>query len=120
VQALRGEPITLYGDGSQTRSFCYVDDLVAGLVALMEQDETPGPVNLGNPDEVTIRGLAERILALAGSTAGVVFRPLPEDDPARRCPDISLARRLLGWEPATSLDAGLARTVEWFRENLPG
>jgi UDP-glucuronate decarboxylase len=120
VQALRGEPITLYGDGSRTRSFCYVEDLVTGLVALMEQDGSTGPVNLGNPDEITIRELADLVIELTGSKGGIVSRPLPQDDPARRRPDISLAGRLLSWEPSVPLREGLERTVAWFRENLAG
>lgn len=115
VQALAGEPITLYGDGSQTRSFCYVDDLVAGLVALMESpDGVTGPINLGNPGEFTIRELAEQVLALTGSSSKLVFRPLPEDDPRQRQPDITRAREQLGWEPAIPLEAGLRKTVAYF------
>ena len=119
VQALRGEPLTLYGDGSQTRSFCYVDDLVEGLIAMMATPaEVTGPVNLGNPQEITVRELAERISALAGGTAPMEHRPLPQDDPARRCPDIGLARGLLGWAPQVPLEEGLRRTVAYFREAL--
>jgi UDP-glucuronate decarboxylase len=116
MQALRGEPITLYGEGSQTRAFCYVDDMIEGLVRLMETDDAvTGPVNLGNPAEMTIRALAERILALTGSAAPLVHRPLPADDPVQRRPDIGLARRLLGWEPRVGLEAGLAPTIDYFR-----
>lgn len=115
VQALANEPMTVYGDGSQTRSFCYVDDLVEGIERLMR---TPrgwgGPVNLGNPHEITVLELAQRILALTGSRSRIVLHPLPTDDPTRRCPDISLARRMLDWEPRTSLDDGLAATIAWF------
>ncbi len=118
VQALRGEPLTIFGEGEQTRSFCYVDDLVRGMIAMMEQDETVGPVNLGNPEEITIRTLAERILEITGSSSELVFRPLPQDDPCRRKPDIALARRVLGWEPEIPLEEGLARTVDYFR-SLP-
>jgi UDP-glucuronate decarboxylase len=125
TQALRGEPVTIYGDGSQTRSFCYVDDMVDGLVRLMASgDDVTGPVNLGNPEEVTIAGLAN----LIGNPVqmrpdhnqnpmrgAVHFLPLPQDDPRRRCPDITLAKQLLGWQPGIALDEGLRRTVEWFR-----
>lgn len=115
-QALRGEEVTLFGDGSQTRSFCYVDDLVDGMMRMMGAPDTlVGPVNLGNPIEVTMRELAERIIELTGSTSRLVFRPIPQDDPRRRCPDISLAKRELGWEPRTPLAEGLARTIEYFR-----
>ncbi|MEQ8262179.1 UDP-glucuronic acid decarboxylase family protein [Pseudohaliea sp.] len=115
VQALAGEPITLYGDGEQTRSFCYVDDLVDGLIALMDSaDEVTGPINLGNPLEFSIRELAEQVLELTGSTSELVFRPLPEDDPRQRQPDITRAREQLGWEPSTQLKTGLERTVDYF------
>jgi nucleoside-diphosphate-sugar epimerase len=112
AQALRGQPLTVYGDGTQTRSFCYVDDQVRGLLALSTAG-TAGPVNIGNPAEITILELASTVLAVTGSTSAVVFEPLPQDDPARRQPDISLARRLLGWEPAVSLTEGLRRTADW-------
>jgi dTDP-glucose 4,6-dehydratase len=115
VQALAGEPLTVYGDGSQTRSLCYVADEVDGLLALLDSDQT-GPVNIGNPDERTVLDLANRVLAATGSRSEVVFRPLPTDDPTRRCPDISLARRVLGWEPTTTLEAGLARTIDYFAD----
>ncbi|WP_149193223.1 UDP-glucuronic acid decarboxylase family protein [Luteimonas suaedae] len=116
VQALAGEPMTVNGDGIQTRSFCYVDDLVEGLVRLMRTPpEVTGPVNLGNPGEVTMLELAERIRELTGARGGIVHRPMPEDDPTRRCPDITLAKRLLAWSPQVPLDEGLARTVDWFR-----
>jgi dTDP-glucose 4,6-dehydratase len=118
-QALRGEPLTVYGDGSQTRSFCYVDDLVEGAVRLLETDYHE-PVNLGNPDEVTILEFAQEILALAGGQGRVEFRPLPEDDPKVRQPDISRARRLLGWEPKVSRHDGLRRTLEYFRQRYRG
>jgi len=113
-QALRGEPMTIFGDGSQTRSFCYVADLVDGLYRLMLSEERY-PVNLGNPDEMTIGEFAERIRFLAGSASPIVYRPLPEDDPKRRRPDISKARRLLGWEPACALEDGLRLTLDSFR-----
>jgi UDP-glucuronate decarboxylase len=115
VQALRGEDITLYGDASQTRAFCYVDDLVEAFVRLMAtSDDITGPVNLGNPHEIPVRELAERVLSLTGSRSRFVFQPLPQDDPLQRCPDIGLAQRLLGWEPEIDLDTGLARTVAYF------
>ena len=113
-QALHGRPFTIFGDGSQTRSFCYVSDLVDGLCRLMQSDESL-PVNLGNPDEITILEFAERIQRLTGCTAPLEFRPLPEDDPKQRQPDISKARRLLGWEPRVPLEEGLRKTIEYFR-----
>ncbi len=116
VQALRGRPITIYGDGQQTRSFCYVDDLVEGLIRLMgAPDDLTGPVNLGNPRETTIRGLAEMILEVTNSRAGLESHPLPQDDPVRRCPDISLAKNRLDWQPKIPLERGLARTIDYFR-----
>ena len=115
AQALRNEPITVYGDGSQTRSFCYVSDLVEGIVRLLRSDYDKGPVNLGNPVEVTILQFAERIKALTGSRSEIVFRPLPEDDPKVRQPDIGRARAILGWEPKVDLEAGLKRTIEFFK-----
>jgi len=119
VQALRGLPLTVFGDGSQTRSFCYVDDLVTGLIALMESPPgVTGPVNLGNPGEFTMVELAKRVLALTGSSSAVEYRPLPADDPVRRQPDISRARELLGWEPTVDLADGLERTVAYFRDAL--
>jgi UDP-glucuronate decarboxylase len=120
VQALRGEPITVHGDGGQTRSFCYVDDLVEGLARLMATDgAVTGPVNLGNPAEFTVLELAERVLRLTGSRSRLTFAPLPADDPARRRPDISRAKELLGgWEPKVPLEEGLGRTVAYFRELL--
>ena len=113
VQALRGEPLTVYGDGSQTRILCYVDDQVAGLVALLASGET-GPVNIGNPDERTVADLARAVLAVTGSSSPIEYRPLPTHDPRRRCPDISLARAVLGWAPTVRLEDGLRRTVDWF------
>jgi len=118
-QALRGEPLTVYGDGSQTRSFCYVEDLVEGIVRLFERG-TPDPTNIGNPGEFTVWQLAVHVLALTGSRSEIVHRPLPEDDPRVRQPDISRARELLGWEPSVPLDEGLARTIAYFREVLNG
>jgi UDP-glucuronate decarboxylase len=115
-QALGGEDITLYGDGLQTRSFCYRDDLVDGLIRMMEApDDFIGPCNLGNPHEFTVRQLAEQVLELTGAKSQVVCEPLPADDPTRRQPDIMLARTHLGWEPRTELRAGLVKTIEWFR-----
>ena len=114
-QALRGEPLTIYGEGGQTRSFCYVDDLVEGMIRMMDQDQTTGPINLGNPAEISVRALAEKIIAATGSKSSIASRPLPQDDPRRRQPDISLARRVLGWEPQVPLDTGLARTIGYFR-----
>ena len=116
-QALAGEDITLYGDGSQTRSFCFVDDMIDGLIGMMEApDACTGPVNLGNPDEFTVLELANKVVSIAGSRSKVtVGRPLPADDPARRRPDISLAKSALGWQPKVSLDEGLRKTIAWFR-----
>jgi len=114
-QALAGETISMFGDGSQTRSFCYVDDLVEGFVRLMEHPELTGPVNLGNPVEFTIRELAETVCELTGAEAKFEHRPLPQDDPTRRQPDITLARSELGWEPRVELRDGLKRTIEYFR-----
>jgi dTDP-glucose 4,6-dehydratase len=113
-QALKGQPLTVFGDGSQTRSFCYVSDLVEGLCRLMESDE-PSPVNLGNPAEITILEFARCIQALTGSGSPIEFRPLPEDDPKQRKPEISKARRLLGWEPRVGLEEGLRRTIDYFK-----
>ncbi len=119
VQALKGEPLTLYGDGSQTRSFCYVSDLVDGLIALMEApDSLTGPVNLGNPRESTIRELAEMIIAMTGSKSSLEEHPLPGDDPTQRCPDIGLAKKELGWEPGIALEDGLKKTIDYFKEAL--
>jgi UDP-glucuronate decarboxylase len=119
VQALKNEPITIYGDGSQTRAFCYVDDLIEGCVRLMgASDEVTGPVNLGNPVEMSIRELATKVIELTGSRSQILARPLPVDDPLQRCPDISLARRLLDWEPKMPLEQGLARCIAYFDELL--
>jgi len=115
VQALKGEPLTVYGEGKQTRSFCYVDDLVDGLMRLMATgDEFTGPVNLGNPAEFTIRELAEKVIALSGARSKIETRPLPSDDPKQRQPDIALAKAKLGWQPKTALDDGLRRTIGYF------
>jgi UDP-glucuronate decarboxylase len=119
VQALRGEDITLYGDGGQTRAFCYVDDLIDGMVRLMgSAPDITGPMNIGNPHEIPVRELAERVIAVTGSRSRIVHRPLPQDDPMQRCPDISYARRALGWAPTVDLDAGLRRTADYFRAML--
>jgi UDP-glucuronate decarboxylase len=114
VQALKGEPITIYGEGMQTRSFCYVDDLIDGLIRLMNQDEITGPVNIGNPREMTIRELAEMVIAQTGAKSKLVFKPLPEDDPLQRQPNITLAKAKLGWEPKVPLEAGLEKTIAYF------
>lgn len=115
VQALKGEDITLYGDGSQTRSFCYVDDLVRGLISLMETgDEVTGPINIGNPGEFTIRQLAEQVIDLTGAKSKLVFQPLPQDDPRQRQPDIAKARDILNWEPTIGLRDGLTKTIAYF------
>ena len=119
VQALQGAPITIYGTGKQTRSFCYVQDMVEGLIKLMATgDEKTGPVNLGNPDETSIRSLAERIITLTGSDSDIVCRPLPDDDPKQRCPDITLAIEELEWRPNVQIDEGLNRTIDYFRNRL--
>ncbi len=116
VQALKGEPITIYGEGSQTRSFCYVDDLIEGMVRLMNQDEITGPVNIGNPRELTIRELAEMVLAKIGGKSQLIKKPLPEDDPLQRKPDITLAKaKLGGWEPKVTLEEGLEKTIAYFK-----
>jgi UDP-glucuronate decarboxylase len=116
MQALKGEPITIYGDGSQTRSFCYVDDLIRGLMALMETGpETTGPINIGNPNEFTVRELAEKVIALIGSSSQIVQEPLPQDDPKQRQPDITKAKEVLGWQPSIELEQGLVKTVDYFR-----
>jgi dTDP-glucose 4,6-dehydratase len=117
TQALEGKPLTIYGDGSQTRSFCYVDDLVRGILALLDSDHI-GPVNIGNPDEYTLLELAQAVLEVTGSSSTLVHEPLPVDDPKVRRPDISLARRVLGWEPEVPLIEGLTRTTEWFRRGI--
>jgi dTDP-glucose 4,6-dehydratase len=116
-QALAGEPITVYGDGKQTRSFCYVSDLIEGIYRLLESSEHE-PVNIGNPNEITILEFAERVRKLVGADAPIVFRPLPQDDPKQRCPDITKARRLLHWEPKVNLEEGLQRTYDYFRQQI--
>lgn len=118
TQALLGEPLTVYGDGTQTRSFCYCDDLIRGMIAMMDQDQDIGPVNLGNPGEYTMLELAQEVLKATGSSSPIHFEPLPQDDPKQRCPDITKAQRLLGWSPTVDLPTGLARTVPYYREWL--
>ncbi|MCF8031822.1 MAG: SDR family oxidoreductase [Desulfarculaceae bacterium] len=118
VQALRGEPITIYGEGTQTRSFCYVDDLVAGMIAMMESEDFTGPVNLGNPAEFTMLELAQQVLKLTGSQSAIEHQPLPPDDPTQRRPDIGLAKERLGWSPTVKLAQGLVPTIDYFRSVL--
>jgi UDP-glucuronate decarboxylase len=118
VQAVGGDPITIYGDGSQTRSFCYVSDMVEGLVRMMESDDFTGPVNLGNPKEFSIRQLAELVVELTQPESDIVYKPLPKDDPLQRCPDITLAKERLKWEPVVPLREGLEKTIEYFRQVL--
>jgi UDP-glucuronate decarboxylase len=114
MQALLNEDITIYGNGEQTRAFCYVTDLIRGLIAMMESNDLTGPVNLGNPVETTVLALAEKIITMIGSKSRIVFRPLPQDDPVQRCPDISIARQALGWEPSVALEDGLRQTIDYF------
>jgi UDP-glucuronate decarboxylase len=119
VQALRNAPITLYGDGSQTRAFCFATDLIEGFIRLMNTgDDVTGPVNIGNPHEIAVRELAERIIKLTNSRSQIEYRPLPQDDPTQRCPDITLARRILDWQPTVELEEGLRRTIAYFSELL--
>lgn len=118
VQALRSEDITVYGDGQQTRSFCYVDDLIEGFVRLMNCEDFTGPVNVGNPGEFTILELAEKVIAMTGSRSKIIYKPLPSDDPLQRKPDITLAKAKLGWEPKVDLQTGLERTIAYFKEVL--
>jgi len=118
AQALRGEDITIYGDGTQTRSFCYVDDLIEGFCRLMNQDQVTGPINIGNPNEFTMLELAEKVIAKVGGSTKLTFHPLPGDDPKQRQPDITLAKKHLDWQPTISLDEGLDRTIAYFRELL--
>lgn len=118
-QALEGKPITIYGDGSQTRSFCYIDDLVDGIIRMMESaGGITGPINLGNADEFTVEELAEKVIELTGSKSEIIFKPLPQDDPLQRQPDISLAKEILGWQPKIALDRGLVKTIEYFQKTL--
>ncbi|MBS3819499.1 SDR family oxidoreductase [bacterium] len=118
VQALKNEPLTIFGEGRQTRSFCYVTDMLQGIIALMEQDDLRGPINLGNPKEHTILELAKKIIHMTGSSSPIIHKPLPSDDPVRRCPDISTARKKLGWEPRVGLEEGLEKTIRYFKEKL--
>lgn len=118
VQALKGEAITVYGEGNQTRSFCYVDDMVEGIIRMMEREEFIGPVNLGNPGEFTILELANKVKSMTGSSSKIVYKQLPADDPQQRQPDISLAKEKLGWEPVTNLEEGLKRTIEYFVKEI--
>jgi len=119
VQTLKGGDITVYGDGSQTRSFCYIDDMIDGFIKLMNtSDDFTGPVNLGNPSEISILGLAEKILKIIGSKSKIVFKTLPQDDPVQRCPDITLAKKVLGWQPNVGLEEGLEKTIEYFKKIL--
>ena len=119
VQALKGEDITIYGDGSQTRSFCYVDDLIEGMIRLMNSREGfTGPVNVGNPGEFTIKELAEKVIEMTDSDSRIIYKELPVDDPTQRKPDISLAKKELGWEPKVMLDEGLEKTIEYFKSRI--
>jgi len=118
LQALRNKPITIYGDGSQTRAFCYVDDLLEGLYRLMNKRDFMGPVNIGNPEEMTIKKLAEKIIKLTDSKSKIEYKPLPQDDPTRRSPDITLAKKVLKWEPTIDTTAGLKKTIEYFKTTL--
>jgi UDP-glucuronate decarboxylase len=119
VQALSGKDITIYGNGSQTRSFCYVDDLIEGFIRLMASSpDTTGPINIGNPVESTIKELAETIISMVGGKSKVIFNPLPQDDPKQRNPDITLARQKLGWEPKVKLHDGLSNTIDYFKKIL--
>jgi len=118
IQSLKGEPLTVYGQGKQTRSFCYVDDIIEGLIQLMNTNSYPYPLNLGNPEEITIIELAKMIIDLTQSSSSLQFQPLPPDDPQRRCPDITKAKKILNWEPRTELDSGLKATIQYFQEIL--
>ena len=120
MQALRGQPLTIYGEGQQTRSFCYVDDLIEGFIRFMNQDEEIGPMNLGNPVENTMIELAQAVLEVTGSKSKLTNEPLPKDDPKQRCPDITKAKRILGWEPKVNLRAGLSKTVDYYRKTQFG
>jgi len=119
MQALQNQDITIYGDGSQTRSFCYIDDMVEGIITMMNTcDNITGPVNLGNPEEISILELAKKIIEITNSNSKIVFKNLPEDDPKRRCPDINLAKNLLNWQVKYEIEKGLIKTIEYFKENL--
>jgi UDP-glucuronate decarboxylase len=118
VQALKGDDLTIYGNGSQTRSFCYISDLIEGLIRLMKKENFTGPVNLGNPEEISVIDLAKKIIELTGSSSKITFKPLPRDDPSRRRPDITLAMEMLGWKPTIDLETGLRKTIAYFKEHL--
>jgi len=118
VQSLQGKDLTVYGEGKQTRSFCYADDLIDGMVRMMNNPDFIGPVNIGNPSEYTIRDFAEKIIAMTGTTSKIAYQPLPSDDPRQRCPDITLASEKLGWQPRVTVDEGLRRTIEYFKKEL--
>ena len=118
TQALRGDDITVYGDGTQTRSFCYCDDLIAGMLKLMDSTEYVGPINVGNPVENTMLELAQAVIEATGSSSKIIHKPLPQDDPQKRCPDISKAKQHLGWQPQVDLSEGLAKTIEWYRKTI--
>jgi UDP-glucuronate decarboxylase len=118
IQALRGEDITVYGQGSQTRSFCYVDDLIEGMIRMMNSEQFIGPVNLGNPEEYTILELAQKIIDMTGSKSKITYKPLPSDDPRQRQPDITLAGQKLGWKPTVPVHDGLKRTIDYFKKEL--
>ena len=118
VQALQGKDLTVYGEGQQTRSFCYVDDLIEGFVRLMNQDQVVGPMNIGNPIEFTILELAETVLQITGSSSKIIYEPMPQDDPKQRQPDITQAKEILGWEPTVPLEEGLKKTVAYFKEQI--
>jgi len=118
IQALKSEPLTIFGNGSQTRSFCYVSDLTKGLMAFMNNEDIIGPINLGNPNEFTILELAEKVLKLTKSSSKITYKPLPSDDPVKRCPDISMAKEKMGWEPLVDLEEGLEKTINYFKEKL--
>jgi len=118
IQALKGEDITVYGQGSQTRSFCYVNDLIEGMVRMMNVEKFIGPVNLGNPEEYTILEFAQKIIAMTGSKSAITYKPLPSDDPQQRQPDITLAEQKLGWKPRVTVEDGLKRTIEYFKKEL--
>ncbi len=118
VQSLQGKDLTVYGEGKQTRSFCYADDLIDGMVRMMNNPDFIGPVNIGNPSEYTIRDFAEKIIAMTGTSSKIAYQPLPSDDPRQRCPDITLAGEKLGWKPRVSVDEGLKRTIEYFKKEL--
>lgn len=118
VQALRNEPLTIYGDGKQTRSFCYIDDLIDGIIRTMEQTKTIGPINLGNPNEFTIQELCQKVIQLTKTRSSIIHQPLPQDDPTRRCPDITLAKEFLHWEPKIQLNEGLEKTIPYFQKMI--